>query len=135
VGRCDLDFWLGEWDATWAGGGRGRNSVTKVLDGKVVLERFDGYPGTTLQGMSMSVYDEGADHWVQTWMDNEGGWFHLAGRRENGEVQLLCRQPEAMLRMRFYDIAEDAFSWSWERSADGGATWQAVWRIAYARRA
>jgi hypothetical protein len=30
-----FDFWIGEWALTWAENGRGRNVVTKILDGKL----------------------------------------------------------------------------------------------------
>ena len=56
----DLDFWVGEWDARWDGG-HGTNTVTSELDGAVILERFDGRPGTTLRGLSVSVFDARAD--------------------------------------------------------------------------
>ena len=61
-----FDFWLGEWDLTWDDGGHGTNIITKILDGRVILENFDGYPGTSLKGMSVSTYHEGSGLWQQT---------------------------------------------------------------------
>jgi hypothetical protein len=49
--------WLGAWDCRWEGG-YGTNTITSELDGAVLLERFDGRPGTELQGISVSVFDE-----------------------------------------------------------------------------
>jgi hypothetical protein len=41
-----FDFWIGEWELTWAENGRGRNVITKILDGKVVQEQFTSLPST-----------------------------------------------------------------------------------------
>ena len=49
--------------------------------------------------------------------------------RHNGEDQSL------RYRMRFHDIEDDSFTWSWERSTDGGETFSLAWRIAYRRAA
>jgi hypothetical protein len=39
------------------------------------------------------------------------------------------------LRMVFCEIEADSFRWLWERSKDGGATWDPAWEIAYTRTA
>ena len=38
------------------------------------------------------------------------------------------------LRMIFYNIDQDELDWRWERSDDGGQTWQLKWHIHYRRR-
>jgi hypothetical protein len=48
-----LDFWVGEWDGRWEGGS-GTNVISAAHDGTVILERFDGRPGTALRGISVS---------------------------------------------------------------------------------
>jgi hypothetical protein len=35
-----FDFWLGEWDCTWAEDGKGSNRVERILDGKIIQENF-----------------------------------------------------------------------------------------------
>lgn len=35
--------------------------------------------------------------------------------------------------MRFSDIDNDRFAWSWEASTDGGTTWKPLWELAYRR--
>ena len=74
----ELDFWLGSWDVRWEGGA-GTNDITRELGGKVVVERFAGRPALELQGLSVSVFDAEADLWRQTWVDDQGGYFALAG--------------------------------------------------------
>jgi hypothetical protein len=41
-----FDFWIGDWDAVWGDNARGTNVVRAVLDNAVILENFDGRPGT-----------------------------------------------------------------------------------------
>jgi hypothetical protein len=35
--------------------------------------------------------------------------------------------------MRFFDLARDSLTWTWERSLDGGATFEELWRLGYER--
>ena len=128
---ADFDFWLGTWRANWGEGedsAHGSNTITKEYGGKVVYERFDGRPGADFTGMSVSVYDERDDTWYQTWVDDAGNHFELTGRFENGEMTLLCGDT---YRMRFFEITDEAFQWSWERKAGDG--WELAWAISYER--
>jgi hypothetical protein len=129
-----FDFWLGEWRCSWEGGG-GRNRIEAICDGRVIRESFDGRDDADLVGTSISLYDTRAERWVQTWMDSQGSWFHLRGEFRDGAMELFTVAPDAhgeTKRMRFFDIAEDGFTWSWASSADG-ETWGELWRIAYQR--
>jgi len=136
----DFDFWLGTWSVRWGPSelDRGRNVVTRTFGGYVVEERFDGRPGTELQGMSVTVFDTHRGLWRQTWVDDTGNYFALEGGRVEDELHLLCRShsaPEAsaVYRMRFSELAKDSLTWSWERSLDGEQTFEELWRIDYAR--
>ena len=137
----DFDFWLGEWKVSWHDEGKeqhGRNAITTSFDGRVVHERFDGRPGVELRGMSVSVFDEHRDRWLQTWVDDAGNYFALEGRLVDGEMVLLCdrhnaAQADARYRMRFFDIEADSLAWTWERSLDGGESYDVLWRLDYLR--
>ena len=103
------------------------NSVYLDLDGKVVVENFDGRPSLDFQGLSFSVYDRNAGCWKQTWVDSEGSYLDFAGSFENGVMELR-RDGEvdgalAIFRMRWENIERDSLDWSWQRSDDGGETW------------
>ena len=134
----ELDFWIGEWDAVWSGGA-GTNVVTSELGGTVVLERFDGRPGTTLQGISVSVYDRDREQWRQTWVDSEGGYLDFVGGMDgDGVFELHHERRDAdggvvPFRMRFSEIERDSFTWRWQRGEPDGA-WTDQWRIDYTRR-
>jgi len=134
--RRQFDFWLGEWDGRWDGG-HGTNVVTAELDDTVILERFDGRPGTPLRGLSLSVYDAEDTVWKQTWVDSTGGYLDFTGAFEHGEMELRREAREngtlVPYRMRFTEISAERFLWLWERQSDG--RWLVRWRIDYTRRA
>lgn len=133
-----FDFWLGEWEVSWGEGQRGTNRIDKILDGKVIREQFDGNPAVPFQGLSLSVYDPDAELWRQTWVDNEGNYWTFRGRFEGGRMilstEVTVEDKPVLLRMVFYDIQTDQLDWNWERSEDGGRTWQLRWHIHYRRK-
>ena len=141
-----LDFWLGEWRLTWPGGqggtpeggeGRGTNTVRRVLDGCVVQEDFASAEG--FRGRSVSVYDRRAGQWRQTWVDSSGGYLVFTGGLEDGEMRLYTEpftnqngQPQVN-RMLWRNVTNEALDWHWQRSTDGGETWEDLWIIHYTR--
>ena len=133
VREDEFDFWVGRWDVSWGDGARGRNVVRKILDERVVLEEFDGRPGTTLRGTSVSVFDREAGLWRQTWVDNQGGYLEFAGRFRRGAMELRRNGADAEFRMRWLDIEERALTWLWERRDRGARRWKTLWRLDYTR--
>jgi hypothetical protein len=133
-----FDFWLGEWGCSWEGG-YGTNTVTSELDGAVILERFDGRPGSELRGISVSVYDDELKSWRQTWVDSTQAYLEFSGAESDGEMVLRRTAKEngaiVRYRMRFTEIAETSLVWLWERRHDGSGGWDVLWRIDYTRRA
>ena len=132
-----FDFWVGEWDLEWGDGKTGTNVIKKDLDGCVVVERFNGAPSSPLNGMSVSSYNVERDQWQQTWVDNQGGYLDFAGEFTDGRM-VLARDAvrdgkRFKQRMVWYDIKRDSLKWNWERSTDGGNTWEVLWKIEYRR--
>jgi hypothetical protein len=132
-----FDFWLGEWDCTWGEGQGGTNSVYLDLGDKVVVESFDARPTMDYQGMSFSVYDHAAARWKQTWVDSDGNYLDFVGGFENGVMELrrhaAVEGVAIVYRMRWSEIERDSLDWAYERSEDGGETWDSLWRIGYTR--
>lgn len=140
-----FDFWLGDWNLSWKNAdgtlGKGRNRITKILDGAVIEENFEADPASNppplLKGRSLSVRQNGM--WRQAWADNQGGFFALRGRVE-GDKRIFITDPvqrgdkTVVQRMVFHTIKADSLVWDWESSTDGGATWQRQWRVDYVRR-
>ena len=132
-----LDFWIGEWDLTYGNGGKGRNRITKILDGCVILEEFSGAPGVQLDGRSFSTFDRTAGRWKQTWVDSSGAYLDLVGSTE-GANMVFSRQATRdgrtfLQRMIFLDVKPESFTWLWQRSDDNGANWKTTWEIKYER--
>jgi len=138
--NSQLDFWVGTWDAQWTDANgdvqHGRNVITRELGNCMIEENFDGAPGNTLIGHSISMYVGRLGHWKQIWMDNSGGFIDLYGGPDEEGFHFTMERPvEAAphLRMIFRDITEDSFEWHWQNSQDGGETWADQWHISYSR--
>ena len=140
-----LDFWVGEWNLKWndtdSTFGYGTNHIKRTLEGKVLEESFQANSGALkgFVGKSWSVFDKRSKQWKQTWVDNQGTYLDfLGGPVEGGfEFRKTATDPkgnELLLKMHFYDIAEDRFTWDWMRSTDDGENWTLVWRIWYERK-
>lgn len=129
-----FDFWLGEWNAAWEGG-EGMNRIEMGFDGRVVVENFTA---PDLIGMSVSVYDSERKLWCQTWVDNNGSYLDFTGGFTDGKMILtrdaFAKGQSFKQRMVWFNIAADRFDWNWERSDDGGSTWQVKWQIKYTRK-
>ena len=132
-----FDFWIGTWEARWSGDHVGRSRVSMILDDRVVLEQFDGRPGTPLEGMSVSTWDQNAGIWRQTWVDNQGSYLDFAGGPVDGRFELV-RSAEVegrpvRQRMVWSEIEPDAFRWQWQLAPDDDGSWRTLWEIRYAR--
>ena len=111
--------------------------VIALDDGSVILERFDGRPGTTLRGLSVSVFDRELECWRQTWVDSHGGYLDFTGGvGDDGVMELRHEKLEdgivVPFRMRFTEVERESFVWLWERGAAEGR-WNEQWRIRYTR--
>lgn len=139
-----FDFWVGDWEVSWpAGGGmpagKGTNRIIHVLDGCALEENFDGGSAIPLRGRSFSVYLPREGKWKQTWVDNQGSYLDFSGEFRDGQMVLVReavgpKGAKFLQRMVWKNITADSLDWSWERSLDGGKTWQVMWPIHYARR-
>lgn len=134
-----FDFWLGEWNLTWADSGKGFNKVEKILGGCVIQENFDGLNSTPLKGISVSTYNKNLKKWQQTWVDNSGAYLDFVGEFSEGKM-ILAREftnkegKKIKQRMVWFDIKENSLNWNWESSLDEGKTWKPLWQIHYSRK-
>lgn len=133
-----FDFWLGDWDLSWGDNKTGTNHVHTILDGRVIMENFDGQPSMPLKGISVSTYDANLRKWRQTWVDNQGSYIDLAGEYQGAQMLLTTEdlsvgKPQK-LRMIFYNITPDTFDWNWESFDESSNSWMLRWKIHYQRR-
>lgn len=141
-----MDFWLGEWSLSWPAeqtGGEagatmeGTNRISQLFGRCAIEENFATADGE-FRGHSVSVYDERASTWRQTWVDSSGSYLWFTGGMEDAEM-ILSTEPvvtngtTSVSRMVFTDIRSDSLLWRWQKSVDGGASWSDVWTISYRR--
>lgn len=83
-----FDFWVGDWDAFDVGSPTrvARTQVSRLLDGCVVREEYEGTNG--LKGQSFSIYDASRRLWHQSWVTNRGQLLVIEGKMESGEMVL-----------------------------------------------
>lgn len=136
-----LDFWVGEWDLTWEGKegpAKGTNTITKILNGSVIHESFNGSPGIDFLGQSFSVLGRVGGKWKQVWVDSAKGYLDFDGYKEDDKVVFhrkgkSPKGEDILQRMVFHDIKQDSLVWDWETSLDG-KEWTLRWQIKYQRK-
>ena len=138
LGPHALDFWLGSWVVSWAGGGHGTNTIRRILDDRVIEESFEGSdPEGSLQGRSLSVRDAVDGRWRQTWVDSNGSYLDFVGVEVDGRIafqrEMVIGGVPTVQRMVWLDVTPDTFRWQWQRSADGGRSSEVAWEIDYRR--
>ena len=138
LGADALDFWLGDWQLEWDPDGHGTNAIQRILDERVVEETFVGHDADgTLRGRSVSVLDPADGRWHQTWVDSTGTYLEFAAVEVDGRIAFrreTTREGRPISqRMVWLDVQADRLRWEWQRSVDGGETWDLVWAIRYRR--
>lgn len=144
--RGDFDYLLGDWEFTvedkqW-GKGRGVWSAVRLAEGQVLDEyRLVGDNGETYYvTTTIRNYNAVLDRWELIGMDGANGLQEFGtARRVGNEMHLeqkfgvMTGQPNT-LRIRYFDIQPDRFSWRADRSTDGGKAWIADFIRIEARR-
>ena len=133
--RGDFDYLLGDWEFTAEsrqyGKFHGYWSAVRLAEGQIVDEyRVIGdknetyYVTTTLR-----AYNAMLERWELVGMDSGKGLQDVGtGTRVGSEMHIEQRfgvmSPEpSTWRIRYFDIRPNHFSWSADRSTDGGKTW------------
>ncbi len=122
-----FDFWIGDWDAFDVdnpGKVVARTRVTRILDGCVLLEDYQGADGHF--GQSFTIYDSSRNRWHQTWVTNQGTLLMIEGGFEDGKMVLRgadrtkdkTRQVRGVWKAVPEGVQETAVI-----STDGGKTW------------
>lgn len=133
--KGDFDYLLGDWEFTadskqWGKHG-GYWSAVKLADGQVLDEyRVAGDKGETYYvTTSLRNYNKFADRWELIGADAGTGMQDFGtARRVGNEMHIeqrfsVASGEPAIMRIRYYDIQQDRFSWAADRSTDGGRTW------------
>ena len=142
----DFDYLLGDWEFTAEskqyGKFNGRWSAVRLETGQILDEyRILGsnaesvYVTTTIRS-----YNSVTGHWELISMEGGGGLQDFGtGQRVDDEMHIeqkfgVAGGKPLTLRIRYYNIHPDRFSWTADRSTDDGKTWTADFQHIEARR-
>ena len=133
--KADFDYLLGEWEFTTLskehGPAKGFWTAVRLVTGQILDEfrivgdnRETWYVTSTLRS-----YNAGLDRWELVGMVEGGGLQDVGtAQRVGGEVHIeqkfgVATGNTSILRIRYYNIQPDRFSWTADRSTDSGKTW------------
>jgi hypothetical protein len=144
--RGDFDYLLGDWEFTAVsqqyGKFHGLWSAARLPGGQILDEyRVVGDKGETFYvTTTLRAYNAVLDRWELVGMDEGNGLQDIGtGRRVGTEIHIEQRfgvmsPAPSTLRIRYSDIQPDRFSWTADRSTDGGKTWVRDFQKIEARR-
>jgi hypothetical protein len=133
--KGDFDYLLGEWQFTADSKEHGKHggywTAVKLADGQILDEyRVTGDKGETYYvTTSLRNYNRFADRWELIGADAGTGLRDFGtARRVGHEMHIeqrfgVASGKPAIMRIRYYNIEKDRFSWTADRSTDGGKTW------------
>jgi hypothetical protein len=147
--KGDFDYLLGDWEFTAVRQMpegpqkfRGYWSALRLDDGQLLDEyRVVSDEGETWYVTStLRNYNVFMDRWELVGASSGTGLLDFGtARREGDEMKIeqtfgVASGEPSVLRIRYYDIQKDRFSWSADRSTDGGKTWVKDFQQIEARR-
>src|SRR5688500_13872990 len=133
----DFDYLLGDWELTsdnkhW-GKGHGFWSAVRLAEDEQILDEYRVVvpEGETYYAASpIRAYNALHDQWELISVD-EGRGLHDFGTAKKVGTEMHIEQKFGVMsktpslwRIRYYDIRADRFSWTADRSVDGGKTWE-----------
>ena len=133
--RNDFDYLLGDWKFTavskqWGTFG-GYWSAVRLDEGQILDEyRVVGEKGETIYvTTTLRNYNEKEKRWELIGADAGGGLQDFGTAMRTGDEMHIEQKlgwasaHPALWRIRYHGIGKDRFSWTGDRSDDGGATW------------
>ena len=133
--KGDFDYLLGDWQFTADSKEHGKYggywSAVKLAEGQILDEyRVVGDKGETYYVTStLRNYNRFKAHWELIGSELGSGLQDFGiGRKVGDEIHIeqrfgVASGKPSILRIRYYNIRPDAFSWRADRSSDGGKTW------------
>ena len=137
-----FDFLIGEWavDVTSKAANtppryKGVWQARKTLNGLGIVDEYavaDDHDQVVYAGTTLRAFDTNSKTWTMRYVDQAGGrtghWSDLVGKEEGQEIHVeqRGRTPDGrttILKIRYFDIQPNHFSWVADRSEDGGVTW------------
>jgi hypothetical protein len=131
----DFDYLLGDWqfvaNSKQYGKTNGRWSAVRLATGQILDEYrlVDDKGGTIYVTATIRNYNAKSGKWELIGMDGANGLQDFGtGERVGSEMHLEQRFGVAggkptTLRIRYYNITPNSFSWNADQSTDAGKTW------------
>ena len=144
--KGDFDYLLGDWEFTAEskeyGAFRGYWSAVRLDEGQILDEyRVVGDKGETyFVTTTLRNYNKTLGRWELIGADAGAGLQDFGTARKVGsEIHIeqkfgVVSETPSLWRIRYYNIRPDAFSWTADRSDDGGKTWERQYQTIEARR-
>jgi len=133
--KGDFDYLLGDWEFTadnkQYGKSKGRWSAVRLATGQILDEyRLVGEKGETFYVTStIRNYDAVHDRWELIGMDDRNGLQDFGTAQRVGQEMHIEQKfgvsggSPTIMRIRYYNIQPNSFSWAGDQSADNGKTW------------
>jgi len=133
--KGDFDYLLGDWEFTadnkQYGKSKGRWSAVRLATGQILDEyRLVGEKGETFYVTStIRNYDAVHDRWELIGMDDRNGLQDFGTAQRAGQEMHIEQKfgvsggSPTIMRIRYYNIQPNSFSWAADQSADNGKTW------------
>jgi hypothetical protein len=144
--KGEFDYLLGDWEFTAVsqeyGRMRGYWSAVRLDEGQILDEyRIVGDSGETYYvTTTLRNYNGALERWELVGADAGTGLQDVGtGRRVGAEMHIeqtfgVAGGNPSVWRIRYSNIQPDRFSWTADRSTDGGKTWVASFQTIEARR-
>ena len=140
-----FDFWIGEWDVVNQQPPAGRtppvskSRISRILNGCALLEEYETVAGYA--GKSLNFYDSNDRRWHETWIDSGGTPLYLSGALHRRAMVMADERKSTVngknwiQRITWTPVEGGKVRQHWEKSSDGGQSWENVFDGLYTRRA
>lgn len=132
----EFDYTLGSWEVD-ADGRDLRSRIAKDLSECLIEERIRGHDG--YEAIVFTSVRRRLGIWTKTLVDNRGTNAFLTGGMTNGQMILTGTAPSRHgrgldVRVTYTQKSPDRFEQRWEKTRDGGTTWDRLLVVKYRRR-
>jgi hypothetical protein len=133
--KGDFDYLLGDWQFTadnkQYGKSNGRWSAVRLATGQILDEYrlVDDKGATFYVTATIRNYDVAHDRWELIGMDDRNGLQDFGTAERVGQEMRIEQKfgvsggNPTMMRIRYYNIQANSFSWAGDQSTDNGKTW------------